>query len=599
VIRPWLAAACLIACTGEVASAAQPPAWVREAIAPVQLDDTAGAVILLDQVEMTIAADGKVRTSRRYAARLNDPAGREAAALREVYLTGTGRIRAIRGWLIRADGSVRELGNREVVDAALVHNDVFNEVRVRGIGAVDSVARGDVFAAEVESDDQLLFAQIEWHMQGRWPARLVRRGLTLPAGWRADSLTFNAPAIEPRRNGATYVWESRDVPALPQEEGMPPVTDLAARLAVSMAGSSPGRLPGQFDEWADVSAWLDRLAAGSSAAAPAVAARVRALTASATTRFERAAAIARHVQRVQYVSIQTGIGRGGGYAPRPAAVVLERNYGDCKDKAALMRAMLASVGIDSYFVSVFSGDRNYVRAAWPSPQQFNHVVLGIALDDVPPGIVSTLDHPRFGRLLVFDPTDEHILLGELPLPQQGSLGLIVAPADGALVRMPLAPASHHAITREIEGSLSGAGMLSAAIREQSTGSYAVSARAEHLILGPARFQSLRERRIGAMLSNAKVTSFAVKDGGRSAGGLRGGVTTLGERLCPAAGGVDAGSPAVRARWTVRDSGQPRTAYGAAAGSACRDGTYSSAVAGRLHGRRSAAGDHAGDTVRPL
>jgi transglutaminase-like putative cysteine protease len=47
--------------------------------------------------------------------------------------------------------------------------------------------------------------------------------------------------------------------------------------------------------------------------------------------------------------------------------VLARNYGDCKDKAALMRALLKAAGIDSYAVIIYSGDRHFVRPEWPGP----------------------------------------------------------------------------------------------------------------------------------------------------------------------------------------------------------------------------------------
>ncbi len=46
------------------------------------------------------------------------------------------------------------------------------------------------------------------------------------------------------------------------------------------------------------------------------------------------------MQNIQYISIQTGLGRGGGYRPHASNEVFAKSYGDCKDKANLMRAML-------------------------------------------------------------------------------------------------------------------------------------------------------------------------------------------------------------------------------------------------------------------
>ena len=46
-----------------------------------------------------------------------------------------------------------------------------------------------------------------------------------------------------------------------------------------------------------------------------------------------------------------------------------------------MRAMLKAVKIDSYLVSIFPGDPDYVREEWPSPQQFNHCIIAVKVSD--------------------------------------------------------------------------------------------------------------------------------------------------------------------------------------------------------------------------
>jgi transglutaminase-like putative cysteine protease len=46
---------------------------------------------------------------------------------------------------------------------------------------------------------------------------------------------------------------------------------------------------------------------------------------------------------------------------------LSRGYGDCKDKANLMRAMLRVLKIESYPIAIYSGDPTFVREEWASP----------------------------------------------------------------------------------------------------------------------------------------------------------------------------------------------------------------------------------------
>src|SRR5947209_13612517 len=49
----------------------------------------------------------------------------------------------------------------------------------------------------------------------------------------------------------------------------------------------------------------------------------------------------------------------------PAAEVFAHHYGDCKDKATLMGAMLHEIGIDSYYV-VINSERGSVTPETPA-----------------------------------------------------------------------------------------------------------------------------------------------------------------------------------------------------------------------------------------
>ncbi len=136
------------------------------------------------------------------------------------------------------------------------------------------------------------------------------------------------------------------------------------------------------------------------------------IIAPAKTEYERIQAIGGYVQRIKYVAIEIDLARGGGYKPHYATDVFSKQYGDCKDKANLMRAMLKQAGIDSYLVVIYAGDRNHVRREWPSPHQFNHAIIAIKVnEDV--NAPSILQHSTLGRLLIFDPTSSNTPVGDL------------------------------------------------------------------------------------------------------------------------------------------------------------------------------------------
>jgi hypothetical protein len=176
-----------------------------------------------------------------------------------------------------------------------------------------------------------------------------------------------------------------------------------------------------------------------------------------------------------------------------------------------MRALLAATGTRAYLVSIFSGDREYVRADWPSPQQFNHAIVAIAVDEsMARGATSIIEHPSLGRLLVFDPTDEFTPVGELPATEQGSLALVVSPQTDRLERMPMAPRGYDRLTRSIEGTLEAGGALSARVTERSRGVRAADERAAAKMLEAATYREVIQRQLAAAMPAARVTNVVTE-----------------------------------------------------------------------------------------
>jgi hypothetical protein len=498
---------CLVGAAGR-ARAADLPAWAREALNAAPPDVQAPATVLLDEIAVTVNG-GRTIATHRFVVRVRDLAGRGAAVLREVYLSDEGRIADAHAWLQSPGGQLRQLGGKDAIDVALVGNDVYNEVRVRGFDATRDIEAGAVFAAEIVSEERVLFAQFEWPLQDRWPIARLRRALTLPAGWTARGVTFNGAAIEPTVRGSTYTWEAAGLPAVVDEPFAPPASQFVPRLAVSYFAPDGSRAAGQFADWSEVATWMASMSDASSDGAYVITRTAREVTAGAVTDLDKIRAIARFVQRIQYVSIQTGVGRGGGYRPHPAALVLDKRYGDCKDKAALMRAMLAAVGVRAYLVAIYAGDAGYVRSEWPSPQQFNHCIIAIALAQPAPG-AAILAHGTLGPLLIFDPTSEHTAVGDLPVDEQGSFALLQVP-NGTLERMPTAEASGGQIERRVTAAVDASGALTATIENRTSGAEAAWLRARISASSAAGFDQHLQRVAAAISPGAVLADSHTAD----------------------------------------------------------------------------------------
>ncbi len=83
-----------------------------------------------------------------------------------------------------------------------------------------------------------------------------------------------------------------------------------------------------------------------------------------------------------------------------------------------------------------------------------------------------------GRVLFFDPTDEHTPVGLLPQDEEGSLGLLVSADRGSLVSLPRSQPELNRVERRIDVLLAENGSLSGRVEELALGHAAASYRRE-------------------------------------------------------------------------------------------------------------------------
>jgi len=510
----------VFAVSASAAPGDETPQWVQQAVTmkvPTYEKDVP-AVVLLHEESTTIGSDGKVNEVYNFAIRVLRREGREYAEGHVGYIPDIGKVKDFRAWLIRPSGETKRYGKDDVIDVAGDLNDVYNEYRVRRVSAADDADTGAVFAYTYTLEDRSVFSQSDWAFQGSLPVISSRYNLTLPQGWRADAATFNYSKIEPRVNGTSYTWELSNLPPVPEEPMSPSLSNLVPRLAVSYfpPASTQTLSIKTFQNWGEVAAWMSELEDPQVVVDDALARKAYELTALAKTEFDKIRAIAQYVQNIQYISIQTGLGRGGGYRPHASNEVFAKSYGDCKDKANLMRAMLKVVGITAIPVSIYAGDPTYVRATWPSPQQFNHCIIAVKISDQTQAS-TVIQHPTLGRLLIFDPTDQETPIGDLPFHLQGSLALIDAKNETDLVKMPITPPEMNQLERTANLELQPNGAIAGLIMEKAKGQTAATFRTEFRRLSKPEYTGMIERWLTSGATSAKINKMEpadnVADGG--------------------------------------------------------------------------------------
>ncbi|MBL8230132.1 MAG: transglutaminase domain-containing protein [Bryobacterales bacterium] len=450
----------LFACAASLFGADEIPQWAREAASmtvppfPAKVD----AVVLLQEEHLSIEPDGKRVMRDRGAIRCVAKSGRCQASAVRSYNARTGKIRDFRAWMLPSSGKEIRYGKDRIADANYSDDSV--ETRTRHLDTGDDFRPGSTFAWEIVEEEKSVFTQVLHPFQSDEPVMISRFIASLPPGWEVRSQVFNRSSVEPAVSGNTHTWELRDLPWMEREIHSPGFHALVPRLALTFYPTGDNTALRTMKDWASVSAWLAELSDAQSAVTPAIQTKASQLVAGATDELAKIRAIAAFAQQTKYVSIQMNLTRGGGYTPHKADEVLTKNYGDCKDKANLMRALLKAAGIESYLTAIYSGSREYVRSEWPATSQFNHMIIAVRV----PASVSlptVTDHPKLGRLLIFDPTDPNTPVGDLDEDQQGSYALVVAGQDGALLKMPLLPASANRVETETNAEITPSGGMSA------------------------------------------------------------------------------------------------------------------------------------------
>ena len=229
-----------------------------------------------------------------------------------------------------------------------------------------------------------------------------------------------------------YRWELRDVPRLFEEPGMPPMRQVLQRLLVS---TSP--------DWPHVSRWYWDVAAPHLAPTDAMKRKVAELTEGLADPLDTIEAIFQYVAKeIRYLGIVME-SESPGYEPHDVAITFEKKHGVCRDKAALLVAMLRLAGFDAFPVLIDTGAKKDVEVPQP---YFNHAIACVRQAD--------------GSYLLMDPTDD-TTTELLPAYLNDKSFLVAAPEGEQLRTSPIVPAEKNLLLVETDGHVDDAGMLAA------------------------------------------------------------------------------------------------------------------------------------------
>lgn len=451
------------------AVAGDAPQWMH-ALVGTQLpayDEKTDAVLLYSQTDVTVISTDKIKTQVREAYKILRPNGREHGTV-FVPFNPQKKIKSLHGWCIPAQGKDYEVKDKDAMDRSLSGGgELVDDVKFRVL-QIPAPEPGSIVGYEYEVEEQPFFLQDMWYFQEPDPVRESHYSLQLPAGWEFKVSWLNHAEVKATEAGNNqWRWAVSDLKGIRTEPDMPPVRGVEGQMVVTFFPPG-GHAANGFAAWDDMGKWYGNLVNGRFEASPAIKDKVAALTAGKNSALQKMQALGEFVQHdIRYVAIELGI---GGWQPHPAPDVFSHRYGDCKDKATLMRAMLRELGIESYHV-VINTQRGSITLDTPAHHGFNHAILAIKVPDGlnDPALIATLPHPKLGKILFFDPTDELTPFGQIRGPLQANYALLVTPSGGELIALPQQPSAMNSIQRSGKLTLEPTGVLKGDVKEVRLG----------------------------------------------------------------------------------------------------------------------------------
>jgi transglutaminase-like putative cysteine protease len=452
------------------AGAGDAPSWMHaqlNAALPAH-DEKTNAVVLYSETALSVQPNGKIKRLYREAVKILRPDGEARGTIR-VYFDAQRRITDLHAWCIPVSGKDYEVKEKDAVESAFLGVDgseLASDERTKTL-RIPAATPGSVVGYEVEQELRPYMLVDTWGFQDTIPVREARYTLKLPAGWSYKTNWLNHGEESPMPAGSgEWHWSITDLRAIRLEPSMPPWQGIAGNMVVALV--PPTGQDAGIQSWRELGAWYMTLMRDRRSASPEIKQKVAELTGSYPTTLGKIQALASFVQSdIRYVAIELGI---GGHQPHAAAEVFNHHYGDCKDKSNLLITMLKEIGIESYAV-VINTVRGSVTATTPPHLNFNHAIVAIAL---PPdldaaSLKATIAHPKLGRLLFFDPTNDLVSLGLLSGGLQANYGMLVTSDGGDLIKLPQLPVDTNGTARTAKLTLDEKGTLRGDVHEVRSG----------------------------------------------------------------------------------------------------------------------------------
>jgi transglutaminase-like putative cysteine protease len=414
------------------------------------------AIVLEESLEIEVFSITNAQVRYLNRTQVLTPRGVEEHNVASLTYGAGETIQRLEGSVLLPSGKRLRAAGRDMVDGpAFASFELYSDTRHRSIHFPGVVAGSVVEHSYVKDVHNLFRLGDTFFLQQSVPVQLMTVTLKVPADvpfWYSTEGGSPEYSMEDVAGVAVHRWRVRDVPAYKQEPDAPPVWDLLPRIKIAPKELSWSGFHINAASWDGIARFYWELASSRMQPTPEVVRTAEHLTAGAVGGAEKVRRIYEFIQdNVEYVAISLGI---GGYRPHPSGEVLRHRYGDCKDKATLMIAMMKALNLEGWPVLIRTRDDGLLEKDHPA-LAFNHAIVAI---------------PSEEGYLFADPTSPFTPYGDLPWGDQGAHALVVRrDGVGDLVTTPLFEPERNARRLALSASVDASGNLTGLLTMEAQG----------------------------------------------------------------------------------------------------------------------------------
>jgi tetratricopeptide (TPR) repeat protein len=332
------------------------------------------AVFLADVTATRVQASGLSSRFRQVAVKVFNARGIEAFRQWPItYSPDRQEVRILKARITKTDGSVVDSYQDQEQRINEPWTGMYYDARARVL-SFPALGIGDtlelVWRLEDTAQENLLsdyFGDVE-QVSGTYRKKLFRYSVEMP---KARTLYWNTKGLpdwvktSQKNQENTTVWnfEAQDVPKIQPEPNMPGLSEVAATLHIST-----------YRTWDQVGKYWWGLVRDQLTPNEELIKTVNQTLKGVDRKDVRSVVAAIYgfvVTHTRYVALEFGI---HGYQPYRVDRVLARRFGDCKDKASLIVAMLKVAGIDARLVLLRMRSLGGLSAEPASLAAFNHAI---------------------------------------------------------------------------------------------------------------------------------------------------------------------------------------------------------------------------------